>query len=235
MSTPRYPDPHQLHQDGAQQPAGEPGRARVPEPADAPSPAPAPRGRRTSTLLSTAMLAVLLALGLVVNTATAEDNPHPGAAVAFDVGEDVTLQNFRVHVNGARLARAILADDQHLETRGLWLIVDLSYANVRRPAILNDLGVRDSRGRTYTISDRYTWGTWMAAPDTWFRGEVAFEVPASSVADGAVQLFVWPGGRAQAQNVPMRYGTTHLSVDPGDVADQPVQIARAELLPAGQR
>lgn len=223
-STPRYPDPHELHTGSVtvvDLPVGQESAG--------------PRRPRSGSWVAAAMLAVLLAVGVVVDSATAENNPHPGAAVSFAVGEDVTLPNFRVHVNGARVAETILDGEQQLETAGVWLLVDLSYANVRRPDLLNDLGVRDHQGRTYSVTDRHSRGTWVAAPDTWFRGEVVFEVPASALAEGEVELLVWPSGRSQAETVPMRYGSTRLPVDPAAVATEPVEVAAVELLPAGQR
>lgn len=233
---PHSPDPHSPDPHALGQSAASPAPAPPAEDADPGSTRSQSRPRSRSPIwLTAAVVVVLLAVGVIVNNTTADDNPHPGAAVSFSVGEDVTLQNFHVHINSARLAEVLLDDEKRLETSGLWLIVDLSYANLRRPEILSELGVRDSQGRTYTVSDRYTWGTWMAAPDLWFRGEVVFEVPASAVADGEVELLVWPSGRAQAESVPMPYGTTRLSVDATDITTRTVEVARSELLPAGER
>lgn len=214
MSVRQYPDPHLRY---PPRPVGD----------------DAPRSVRHAGVLAAAVLVVLLAAGALTNLLSAEDNPHPGAPVSFAVGQDVQVQNFRVHLHGARLAEALSDDDTELSTAGVWLILDLSYASVRRPEMLSDIGVRDGAGRTYRISPRAGYGTWQAAPDLWRRGEVAFEIPRDAGSDFTV--FIWPGGRSEAESFPMPYGVSELSVDPDAIEAGPVELAPAELLPAGQR
>lgn len=193
------------------------------------------RQSRRGAWLTAAVLVVLLAIGVAVDDLTEEKNPHPGYAVDFAIGEDVTLQNFQVHIHDVRLSTELAEDETVLVTEGLWLVLELSYATVDEPDSLNDLGIRDSEGRTYSLSSRHSASPWQASPDTWLRGELVFEVARDSVDSGELTLFVWPNGRDNAESYPMAYGVTELEVDPVAVATEPITVAEVEFLPAGER
>ena len=193
------------------------------------------RRARRGAWLTAAVLVVLLAIGVVVDDITEENNPHPGHAVSFAIGEDVTLRNFQVHVHQARLGTELIEGENVLVTEGMWVVLELSYATVYEPEVLGELGLRDSQGRTYSLSSRHSTGTWEASPDTWFRGEVVFEVARDSADSGELTLFVWPDGRSNAETYPMSYGVAELEVFPEAMATEPIEVAESELLPAGER
>ncbi|WP_147915802.1 hypothetical protein [Ruania zhangjianzhongii] len=229
----RFPDPHERHApDVPADPGAElaAGGAR-----QAPVAMVQRRRTRRGAWLTAAVLVVLLAIGVVVDDLAEEDNPHTGHAVSFAIGEDVTLRNFQVHVHEAQLAEELVGDETVLVTEGMWVVLDLSYATVNDPEVLSDLGIRDSQGRTYSLSSRYISSTWEASPDTWFRGEVVFEVARDSADSGELTLFVWPDGRSNAETYPMSYGVAELPVDPAAIATDPIQVAESEIVPAGER
>lgn len=229
----RFPDPHEryLPDIPTDVVAGGPAGAGRPTPV-----AMVQRRRaRRGAWLTAAVLVVLLAVGVVVDDITEENNPHPGNGVSFASGEDVTLRNFQVHVHEARLGTELVEDDTVLVTEGMWVVLELSYATVDEPEVLGELGLRDSQGRTYSLSSRHSAGPWEASPDTWIRGEVVFEVARDSADSGELTLFVWPDGRSNAETYPMSYGVAELEVVPEAMATKPIEVAESELLPAGER
>ena len=229
----RYPDPHERYVPDVPSDVvagGSDGAGR-------PTPVAMVQRRRVrrGAWLTAAVLVVLLAVGVMVDDITEENNPHPGHGVTFAIGEDVTLRNFQVHVHDARLGTELVEDDTVLVTEGMWVVLELSYATVDEPETLGDLGLRDSEGRTYTLSTRHSADPWEASPDTWIRGEVVFEVARDSADSGELTLFVWPDGRSNAETYPMSYGVTQLELYPEAAATEPIEVAESELLPAGER
>ncbi|UFU03703.1 hypothetical protein LQF12_03595 [Ruania suaedae] len=175
---------------------------------------------------------LVLAAGVGVNALDERTSPSGSVSTPFSLGEDVEVGNYRVHVHGARAAQTLEDDGELLTTAGRWVIVDLSYAAVRSPEYSASMGLRDSQGRMYTVSNRSPVSGWPVAPDTWMRGEVAFEVASDSV--GEMTLFVWPFRRSLSEDAPVGYATTRVTVE--DVAsEESAVLAEPELLEAGER
>ncbi|UFU07060.1 hypothetical protein [Ruania halotolerans] len=185
--------------------------------------------RRRLTLLAGVVL--VLALGLGVNTVTEHTSPSGSVATAFGLGEDARFGTFQVHVHGARAAAALDHDGEEVVTAGVWVILDMSFATTHEPDRVHDVGVRDSSGRTFTTSSRSPGNGWGAAPDTWVRGELAFEVPADAL--GEFTVFVWPTLRSDVEGAPIGYGVTRVHVT--EVESEPATLAEPVVLPAGER
>jgi hypothetical protein len=100
------------------------------------------------------------------------------------LGETVTGQHFAVRVNGVRGAGRIeestyRGSGSH-ETRGLWLILDMSVTAKGKDTIVAYGALRDGRGRVFLASSRVRQpilGGRTFQPEIPVRGEAAFEVP----------------------------------------------------------
>ncbi|SEE89627.1 hypothetical protein [Ruania alba] len=186
---------------------------------------------RRSRFSLVAGVVLVLAVGLAVNTITEHTRPSGSLATTFALGEDARVGDFQVHVHGAQAAAVLDDDGAAVETNGVWVILDLSMASTKLPNRLYGLGLRDSAGRTFTVSSRSPASLWQVAPDTWIRGEVAFEVPADALGD--LTVFVWPYLRSNIESDPVGYGVTQVTVT--EVENQRVSLAEPTLLPAGER
>ena len=190
-----------------------------------------PRPGRTR-LVTTGLLAVVLAAGVGATVLdehyTAFDQQH----VAMDLGADVEVAPFRVHLHDAWAATTLWDNaEEPVPTHGVWVVVDLSYASIAEYEIPSHLVLRDSHGRVYEQSRRAPFALWAAYPDLWQRGLVAIEVPEDAL--GEVSLEFWPS--AMTTRAPLRYGSIDLVIDPEQITVQPVVMTRAELLPGGER
>ncbi|WP_159620974.1 hypothetical protein [Ruania rhizosphaerae] len=174
---------------------------------------------------------LVLAAGVGVNALTDRTEPSGSVSTRFALGEDVRIGEFQVHVHDVRAAQTLDDDGVPLQTSGIWVIVDYSAATTREPAYSPNLGLRDSEGRTYSISSRSPVSDWRVAPDTWTRGEVAFEVAADALGD--LTLYVWAYPRTVAEDVPVGYGVTTISLE--EISADRVILDEPELLGEGER
>ncbi|MBZ2198141.1 hypothetical protein [Occultella gossypii] len=179
------------------------------------------------------MLAVLVGAGLGVNALEANAPPNGPIGVRMTLGRDSVVHPLQVNVSGARAYETILDEDENpLETVGVWVLVDLSYATTDEPSLPGDFVLVDERGRRYPITGR-DFGEWFASPDLWHRGTLAFEVPLDALGD--LTFEAWPSGLGPGSDTPMPYAVLALRVDPGTVEPGPGVVEEPELLPVGER
>ncbi|TDE91630.1 hypothetical protein EXU48_15930 [Occultella glacieicola] len=190
-------------------------------------------GRVPRWVVTVVMLAVLVGAGLGVNALAVQAPPNGPAGVRMSLGVDAVVHPLQLNVSGARAYETVLSeDDVPLETVGVWVLVDLSYATTDRPRGPGDFILVDERGRRYAITSR-DFDTWQASPDLWVRGTLVFEVPLDALGD--LTLESWASGEGPPSDTPLPYGVLDLSVDPGAIEPGPAVISEPELLPAGQR
>jgi hypothetical protein len=179
------------------------------------------------------MLVVLVGAGLGVNALEAHAPPNGPISVRMTLGRDSVVHPLQVNVSGARAFESILDESEDpLETVGVWVLVDLSYATTDEPGLPGDFVLVDDRGRRYPTTGR-AFSEWFASPDLWHRGTLAFEVPLDALGD--LTFEVWPSGQGTASDTPMPYAVLELWVDPGAVEPGPAVLDEPELLPVGER
>jgi len=183
-------------------------------------------------------LAVLvLALGIAANVTEARLLPYGPTSVSASLGQDVQVSPFRLHVTGAQAATTVtdpglFGDATTIDSDGVWVVVDLSYATVdtiRSPAAGGIL-VRDPSGRAYPVSNRSPATEWLAGADTWVGGQLAFEVAPDALA-GLVLEFA-PSSTLYGP-MPNTYALIPLDLD-GTLVDN-VELVDAEPLAVGER
>lgn len=183
-------------------------------------------------LVTTGLLAVVLAAGVGANILEEEYIASGQQRVSMELGEDVEVAPFRVHIHDAWAATTLLdSDEEPIETTGVWVFLELSYASIAKYEIPDHLVLRDSHGRVYEHSRRAPYALWAAYPDLWQRGVAAIEVPEDAL--GEVRLEFRPAG--MNTRAPLRYGSIDLVIDPVEIETEPVVMERAELLPGGER
>jgi hypothetical protein len=193
--------------------------------------------RRGRALLA-GLVAVGVGVGALVNLADDRWSPAGPTSVAAPLGEDARVDQFRVHVTGASAARELATTDRitdevsTIETDGVWVVVELSYAGVDDARLPWGGVLRDARGREYPVSSRAgsDHQAWMAGTDLWVGGQLVFELPADAL-DGLSFRF-WP--ESPETRVPLGYGVTPLVLGPDDVAAR-VELVPPAPLPAGER
>lgn len=183
------------------------------------------------------LAALVVTLGVLANVVGTRLLPYGPTSVSASLGEDVQTYPFQVHVTGAQAARTVIdpglfGDATTIDSDGIWVVVDLSYATADTVRIAGSGGimVRDPRGREYPVSNRSPATAWLAGADTWVGGQLAFEV-APDALDGLVLVFD-PHSELYGP-MPMRYAVIPLELD-GTVLDA-VELVTAEPLAAGDR
>lgn len=192
--------------------------------------------RRRLVVVLLAVLAV--ALGIATNVVDARLLPYGPTAVTGAVGEDVAAFPYRVHVSGAQAATSVIEpgvfeQQPPIATDGVWVVVTISYATQDKVRIPSGSGVvlRDGGGREFPVSARTSATAWLAGPDTWVRGDLAFEVAPDSLED--LTLVFDPGLQIYGP-MPMAYARIPLGLDPGAVLDA-VELAEPVELAVGER
>lgn len=193
--------------------------------------------RRGRALLA-GLVAVGVAVGALVNIADDRWSPAGPTSVAAPLGQDARVDQFRVHVTGASAASTLASTDRiseevsTVETDGVWVVVELSYAGVDDARLPWGGVLRDSRGREFPVSSRAgsDHQAWMAGTDLWVAGQLVFELPEDAL-DGLSFRF-WP--EAPDQVVPLGYGVTPLDIGPDDVAAR-IELAPPSPLDGGER
>ena len=189
--------------------------------------------RHTRTrLVTTGLLAVVVAAGVGANLLDENYTATGQQLVAMELGADVEVAPFRVHIHDAWAATTLLdRDEEPIQTTGVWVFVEMSYASIAEYEIPDHLLLRDSHGRVYEQSRRAPHALWPGHPDLWHRGVVAIEVPEDALGEVRVE-FLPASMHALA---PLRYGSIDLVIDPDEIETEPVMMERAELLPGGER
>ncbi|MGC0249853.1 hypothetical protein [Pseudactinotalea sp. Z1748] len=183
--------------------------------------------------LLTALLALaVVAAGMVVNAWEEGRVSTAQIPTTVEFGQDSRVHPVTVHLHEARPVAALTGSGgETLATSGLWVVLDLSYATDEREVFVSSMVLVDDQGRQFEVSGRAPTGLWLAEPDLWQRGEVAFEVPADALGEMALEIYV----ESRWLYAPVRFGRAQVYLDPGDVEPGPVELARRELLPGGRR
>ncbi len=190
-------------------------------------------------LVVAALAAVAVIVGIGTNIADARLLPWGVRGLSGAIGEDIDVHPYQVHVNGVTVAETVVqtspisGDVTEIDSVGIWVGVDRSYATVdtaRTPGS-SDVVLRDGQGREYAVSYRSDGQAWLAGPDIWLRGTLAFEVAPDSLT-GLVLVFD-PQGKLYGP-MPVDYAVIPMEVD--DVAIQPsTEIVAPQILDEGDR
>lgn len=189
-------------------------------------------------LVVAAMAVVALGVGITTNVAESRLEPFGARGEAGAVGEDVSAYPYTVHVTDAVVAATLVELDWEgqpttVGSDGVWVVVTLSYATARQSSLPSGSGVvlRASDGREYPVSRRSPESQWMAGPDIWVRGDLAFEVAADAV-DG-LELVFDPVTRIFGP-MPVQYAVIPLGLGLDAIVPE-VEVARFEVLDEGER
>lgn len=188
--------------------------------------------------LVVALLAVgAVLLGVVANVVDARLLPYGPTGATGEVGEDIGAFPYRVHVSDVRVAETILEPrlfepGDPVASDGVWVVVTLSYATEDRLRVPSSgrIVLRAEDGREFPVSARSGLTTWLAGPDTWVRGDLAFEVAPDAVEH--LTLVFDPGLQIYGP-MPMPYARIPLDLADVEVLDaaelaQPVELAVGE-------
>lgn len=184
-----------------------------------------------------ALLTVLLALAVLAAGMGVNEWQEGRVATAqipttVEFGRDSRVHPVTVHLHEARPVGALAGSGgETLTTSGLWVVLDLSYAADDQEAFVSSMLLVDGQGRQFEVSGRVPTGLWLAEPDLWQRGEVAFEVPTDALGEMSLEIYV----ESRWLHAPVRFGRAQVYLDPGDVEPGPVELTRRELLPGGRR
>src|SRR5690606_3000617 len=217
-------------------------RGRVDRRAAAHRDAPDPRRTRGRPLMRRRLVVALLAvgavlLGVVVNVVDARLLPYGPTGATGEAGEDVGALPSLVHVSAVRVAETVR--EPRLDERGvpvagggLGVVVTLSYASEDRFRVPSRgrIVLRAGDGREFPVSARSGLTTWPAGPDTWVRGDLAFEVAPDAVEH--LTLMFDPGLQIYGP-MPMPYARIPLDLADVEVLDAaelgpPVELAVGE-------
>ncbi|MGC0272063.1 hypothetical protein ACO0LV_03580 [Pseudactinotalea sp. Z1739] len=184
-------------------------------------------------VLLTALLAIaVVAAGMGVNEWQEGRAATAQIPTTVEFGEDSRVHPVTVHLHGARPVGALAGSGgETLDTAGLWVVLDLSYATDERETFVSSMLLVDDQGRQFEVSGRTPTGLWLAEPGLWQRGEIAFEVPTDALGEMTLEIYI----ESRWLQAPVRFGRAQVYLDPGDVEPGPVELARAELLPGGRR
>jgi len=192
--------------------------------------------RRRWVIVGLAALAIVL--GIATNVADARLLPYGPTSSTGVIGEDTGAYPFTVHVTQARAAHTLVEccrfeTPPPTGTDGVWVVVTLSYATADRPrgATGTGLVLRSADGREFPVSDRMGSGGWLAGPDIWVRGDLAFEVAPDTLGD--LTLVFDPGMQLYGP-MPTQYARIPLDLDPGEVLDV-IELSEEQILGAGER
>lgn len=189
-------------------------------------------------LVVAAMAVVALGVGIGTNVADGRLEPFGARGGSGAIGEDVSAYPYTVHVTEAVVATSLVELDFEgqpttIGSDGVWVVLTLSYATARQSASPSGSGVllRAADGREYPVSRRSPESQWMAGPDIWVRGDLAFEVPADAV-DG-LELVFNPVSQIFGP-MPVQYAVIPLDLDLDAIVPE-VEVVRFELLDEGER
>lgn len=181
---------------------------------------------------------IAVVLGVLTNLADARLLPYGPTGNTGAIGEDVSAHPFTVHVSGAEAATSVVEccrfePPPPTESDGVWVVVHLSYATTDKPRVPSGsrLVLRSGDGREFPVSNRTFSTTWLAGPNVWIRGDLAFEVAPDVLED--LTLVFDPGIQIYGP-MPTQYARIPLDLDAGDVVDV-LELAEQETLAAGDR
>lgn len=158
------------------------------------------RVARWLAALATAVV-VVSAGGAVANTELSYDERFREIVVTGTVGEWVSAESFDMTVVSVRTAALVSTEpgESH-DTAGVWVLARVRAMAVREAVWIDYATVRDSRGRSWSaterIDQRMVNGGYRLDPRIPVESEVAFEVPRDAatdltlrLAEGATSLF----------------------------------------------
>ena len=192
--------------------------------------------RRRWLIVGLTIAAVVL--GILTNAADARLLPYGPTANTGEIGEDIAAYPFTVYVTGAQAAHAVaeccrFEPQPPIRSDGVWVVVTLSYATADQPRTPTGAGLvlRADDGREFPVSPRSPASAWLAGPDIWVRGDLAFEVAPDALGD--LTLVFDPGSQIYGP-MPTEYARIPLDLELGDVADV-IDLSAQEILPEGDR
>lgn len=192
--------------------------------------------RRRWIVIGIAVLAVLM--GIATNMADARLEPYGPTGADGAMGEDVAAFPFTVHVLEVHAAHAVVdccrfEPPPPTETDGVWVVVSLSYATADQPRTPagGALVLRSGDGREFPVSLRSSATPWLAGPDIWIRGDLAFEVAPDTLDD--LTLVFDPGLQIYGP-MPMSYARIPLELGAGGVVDV-LELQEQAVLGEGER
>lgn len=178
-----------------------------------------------------AMAAVAVAVGGVANAI--DDAELPSGWRTLDrgeVGTDVTVEPFQLHVHGATASREFDDYGDLLTSPGYYVVVEVSYAATDQWRSPDEFVLLDAAGREFGHPGGFgfTGSAWSAGPDIWMRGDLLFEVPEDALGTMTLEL------RPDLPNplLPATLGQVEVEVT---TTELPVSVADPELLPEGDR
>lgn len=170
--------------------------------------------RRPSPAGLVAMIAVVIAAGVVGARAETWWPPAGPFVDEAAAGDSVVVEPVRVTVHGARAATVLADGLADKDSEGVWIAVDVTAAALGEPAAISGMALRDRRGREFASSNRAT--NAMIGnpfdPRVPERGEVVFELPSDAL--GRLTLVISPD--APGRTVPRAEAEVPLRVDEAD-------------------
>lgn len=186
------------------------------------------RARRPSPAGLAAMIAVVLAVGVVGDRADTwwpRTGPFVDEAAA---GDRAVVEPVEVTVHGARAATVLSDGLDEKQSDGVWIAVDVTAAALDEPAAISGMALRDRRGREFASSNRAD--NPMIGnpfdPRVPERGEVVFELPSDAL--GRLTLVISPDAPGRA--VPR--AETEVAVRVEEAGDEPLEPRSRDLAEA---
>lgn len=185
--------------------------------------------RRPARLIVAALAITVVGTGAVAAQAESwwpQARPFSDSGSA---GQRIDVGPVRVKVHDARASTMLSDGLSEIDTDGAWVAVDITTTAVDEPTGIEEMVLRDDRGREFRQASRVENPMIETSfdPAVPTRGEVIFEVPRNAMGD--LEIIISPADAGRV--IPRATATVALSVR--QVADEPLEPRMPEIAGAG--